>query len=80
MSIDLSLELVNATNAPGIRSRAKNLMVPTMMPGPKEPDADQIQEYLSIIVDNLIALYEDGIQVPTPSSPEGRLIVHPRLE
>ena len=43
-----------------------------MTPGPKEPDADQIQEYLRIIVDNLIMLFEEGIRVPTPSSPEGK--------
>ena len=53
------------------RCRAKNLLVPTMLPGPKEPDADQLQEYLRIIVDDLIKLFYDGIRVPTPSSPEG---------
>ena len=42
-----------------------------MLPGPKEPDADQLQEYLRIIVDDLIKLFHDGIRVPTPSSPEG---------
>ena len=45
-----------------------------MMLGPKEPDANQIQEYLSIIVDNLIVLFEDGIRIPTPSCPQGNLI------
>jgi hypothetical protein len=42
-----------------------------MLPGPKEPDADQLQEYLRLVVDDLIKLYEHGIRVPTPSSPQG---------
>jgi len=46
-----------------------------MMPGPKEPDADQIQEYLQIIVHNLLMLFEKGIRVPTLSSPEGNYIL-----
>ena len=42
-----------------------------MLPGPKEPDADQLQEYQRLIVDDLVKLFEDGIRVPTPSSPAG---------
>jgi hypothetical protein len=48
-----------------------------MLPGPKEPDADQLQEYLRLIVDDLIKLFDSGIRVPTPSSPEGiKLSLH----
>ena len=71
------LQLHKFTNAfwPVFRCQAKNLIVPTMMPGPKEPDADQIQEYLQIIVHNLLMLFEKGIRVPTLSSPEGNYIL-----
>jgi hypothetical protein len=42
-----------------------------MLPGPTEPTADQLQNYLTPVVDDLITLYEDGIRVPTPSFPKG---------
>ena len=41
-----------------------------MTPGPSEPDAEQMQQYLRIIVDDLIRLYH-GVKIPTPSCPEG---------
>lgn len=44
-----------------------------MLPGPKEPNAQELQEYLCLIVDDLIKLFEDGIWVPTESCPEGKV-------
>lgn len=41
------------------------------MTGRKEPTAEQLQNYLKIIVDDLIMLYEDGIVVKTPEYPDG---------
>ncbi|KAJ7736047.1 hypothetical protein DFH07DRAFT_967007 [Mycena maculata] len=42
-----------------------------MPPGPKEPTADQLQNHLKILVDDLIMLYEEGILVETPEHPDG---------
>ena len=42
-----------------------------MTPGPREPTADQLQEYLILIVDVLLKLFEEGVRIPTPSCPEG---------
>ena len=42
-----------------------------MTPGPAEPTAEQMQQYLRIIVDDLLKLFE-GIKIPTPSCPEGK--------
>ena len=42
-----------------------------MTPGPKEPDSEQIQEYLQLIVDDLIMLWKYGIWILTPSCPQG---------
>ena len=42
-----------------------------MTPGPREPTADQLQEYLILVVDELLQLFEEGIRIPTPSFPEG---------
>ena len=44
-----------------------------MTPGPREPTAEQLQEYLRILVDNLLELFEHGIRIPTPSCPEGKM-------
>lgn len=44
-----------------------------MTPGPTEPNAEQMQNYLKIIVDDLIKLYEEGIKIATPAHPEGRV-------
>lgn len=42
-----------------------------MTPGPREPTAEQIQEYLRILVDDLLVLFTTGIRMPTPSCPAG---------
>lgn len=54
-----------------IRYRPKNLLVPALTPGPKEPTAEQLQQYNRLIVDDLIQLYEDGINLPTQRYPNG---------
>jgi hypothetical protein len=45
------------------------------MTGRKEPTAQQLQNYLKIIVDDLITLYDDGIMVKTPEYPDGTAVV-----
>jgi hypothetical protein len=42
-----------------------------MTPGPTEPTAEQLQNYLKIVVEDLKRLYDTGIQVETPEHPEG---------
>jgi hypothetical protein len=42
-----------------------------MLPGPQEPTSQQLQNYLKIIVDDLLELYEEGIIVKTPEHPNG---------
>jgi hypothetical protein len=43
-----------------------------MPPGPHEATAEQLQNYLKIIVDDLIYLYEEGMVIETPEHPEGK--------
>ena len=42
-----------------------------MTPGPTEPTCEQMQNYLAIIVEDLLKLFETGISIPTPSYPLG---------
>ncbi|KAJ7142858.1 hypothetical protein C8R44DRAFT_866138 [Mycena epipterygia] len=53
--------------------RADNLILNQMPPGPQEPTGQQLQNYLKIVVDDLLKLYEDGIVVKTPEHPNGKL-------
>ncbi|KDQ55891.1 hypothetical protein JAAARDRAFT_195137 [Jaapia argillacea MUCL 33604] len=57
---------------PELRYQTKNLLMPIVLPGPSEPMTEQLQNYLKIIVDDLIKLYEEGVRVKTPTCPEGR--------
>ncbi|EJD36723.1 hypothetical protein AURDEDRAFT_174243 [Auricularia subglabra TFB-10046 SS5] len=43
--------------------RYQHLLVPTLVPGPKEPTCQQLQRYLLLLVDDLIKLFEEGIIV-----------------
>jgi hypothetical protein len=50
-----------------------------LSPGPDEPDAEQVQQYIKLLVDELIILFEKGIVVKTPAHPDGTyLLYHPR--
>lgn len=44
-----------------------------MPPGPTEPNADQLQHFLKLIVDALLELYDNGILITTPEYPAGKL-------
>ena len=55
------------------RYRVQNLLIAAMTPGPTEPTAEQLQNYLRILVDDLILLYENGILIKTPDFPDGTL-------
>ncbi|KAF7372218.1 hypothetical protein MVEN_00081200 [Mycena venus] len=56
------------------RYRTANLICTSILPGPKEQTADEVQRFIRPIVSDLLRLYQDGIVVPTPSHPEGRRV------
>jgi hypothetical protein len=55
------------------RYRAENTIICGMTPGPKEPTAEQLQNYLKPIVDDLIQLYDHGITVKGPGHSNGEV-------
>ncbi|KIJ11917.1 hypothetical protein PAXINDRAFT_83790, partial [Paxillus involutus ATCC 200175] len=59
---------------PEYRYRTSNLLLTSILPGPKEQNPDQIQRFLRPIMSDLLRLWIDGIRVPTASCPEGRLV------
>ncbi|KIN99861.1 hypothetical protein M404DRAFT_108845, partial [Pisolithus tinctorius Marx 270] len=59
---------------PEYRYRTSNLLLTSILPGPKEQSPDEIQRFLRPIVSDLLRLWRDGIRVSTPSSPNGRLV------
>jgi hypothetical protein len=48
-----------------------------MTPGPHEPTANQLQNYLAPIVDDLIKLYDEGVVIKTPLFPDGKQTCNP---
>ncbi|KAJ7576456.1 hypothetical protein C8J56DRAFT_1117364 [Mycena floridula] len=56
-----------------LRYRTGNILICGFTPGPNEPNAEQLQEYLERFVDDLLMLYNAGKSYITPNSPEGRL-------
>lgn len=45
-----------------------------IIPGPKETDPDQTQQYVRILVNELIRLWNHGVVLPTYKHPRGRRI------
>nr|GAT56532.1 predicted protein [Mycena chlorophos] len=56
---------------PTDRFRADNLIPGFMTPGPTEPTGSQLQNYLALVVDDLLDLYQNGIVVYTREYPDG---------
>ena len=50
-----------------IRHCISNLLLSSVLPGPKEQTPDELQHYLCPVVNNLKQLWRDGIHVQTPS-------------
>ena len=48
-------------------------MCMSILPGPKEQNPDEIQQFLWPIVSDLLHLWKDGIMCPTESMPQGEL-------
>ena len=57
------------------RFRVENLLVAAMTPGPNEPTSEQLQNYMRLLVDDLLALYLEGVRIPTPSCPDGTCLL-----
>jgi len=53
------------------RYRTSNLLCTSIIPGPKEQNPDEIQQFLHPMVSDLLQLWRDGIKVPTESCLEG---------
>ncbi|KAG2066277.1 hypothetical protein BDR04DRAFT_1130096 [Suillus decipiens] len=51
-----------------------NLMCTSILPGPKEQNPEQIQQFLHPIISDLLHLWKDGINIPTESCPKGHLV------
>jgi hypothetical protein len=56
------------------RYRTSNLIISAMTPGPVEPNSEQLQNYLKVIVDDLVMLYQHGILISTPQFPNGKCV------
>ncbi|KAF8583053.1 hypothetical protein K439DRAFT_1647373 [Ramaria rubella] len=54
-----------------LKYQTENLLLATMTPGPCEPTAEELQNHLKFIVDDLLLLYDEGIIVQTPMFPQG---------
>lgn len=57
-----------------LRYRTANLLLTAIMPGPKEPDPEQVQGYMRVLINELIRLWRDGVVICTPSCPNGRRV------
>lgn len=58
------------------RYRVEYLILAAMTDGPKEPDAEELQHWMALIVDDLLMLYHLGVFAPTPSCREGTYLIN----
>lgn len=56
------------------RFRAANLLLTMIIPGPNEANPDETQYYIRVLANELILLWRDGVVIPTPRYPQGRLV------
>ncbi|KZO95467.1 hypothetical protein CALVIDRAFT_471468, partial [Calocera viscosa TUFC12733] len=59
---------------PSMRSRVWNLNLGGVLPGPKEPDTEQLAHYDREHVEDFMRLWQDGTEVITPLYPGGRRV------
>ncbi len=52
----------------------ENLLLCGLTPGPKELNADELQFFMKVFVNDLLKLYNHGILVKTANSPESKYI------
>src|SRR5712672_369532 len=48
----------------------------SILPGPKEQNLDEIQQFLHPIISDLLQLWRDGIVIPTESKKEGTYFIN----
>ncbi|EMD33478.1 hypothetical protein CERSUDRAFT_57200 [Gelatoporia subvermispora B] len=71
-SCPMSFNVVNLP--PALRYRTANLLLAGIMPGPKEANPDRVQNFLRVVVNELLRLWQHGFVVKTPKFPDGRLV------
>ncbi|KAG1896636.1 uncharacterized protein F5891DRAFT_912674, partial [Suillus fuscotomentosus] len=71
IGVTISLDWYVITHTIFLIYHAKNLLVSFMTLGPTEPTGTQLQNYLRLVVDNLLQLYKEGVIYHTPGHPEG---------
>lgn len=49
------------------RHRVSNLLLTSVLPGPKEQTPDELQRFLRPVINDLIRLWKDGLSIQTPS-------------
>lgn len=49
------------------RHRVSNILLTSVLPGPKEQTPDELQRFLRPVVNDLKRLWRDGISIHTPS-------------
>jgi hypothetical protein len=60
---------------PSLRYKTENLYLFGVIPGPKEPSLEQVDHYVSALVDQLLPSWKDGIWLKkTHRHPDGRLL------
>jgi hypothetical protein len=57
-----------------LRYRVSNLILWSVLPGPREQDTDQLQNYLHVAVNELLRLWLDGFLAVTHDYPHGRRV------
>lgn len=63
-----------------MRYRTSNLLLTSILPGPKEQTADEIQRFIRPIVTDLRRLWTHGMMVYTPKYPQGtQTVMSPSL-
>ncbi|EIE78902.1 hypothetical protein RO3G_03607 [Rhizopus delemar RA 99-880] len=56
-----------------MRMKFSNIVLVGVIPGPYEPNDDQIQNFLKPLVDELLVLY-NGVVMPTYQNPNGEVV------
>ena len=54
------------------RYRTANLLLVGIIPGPREPNPDEVQKFLCVLVNELLRLWYHGFMVKTRKYPNGR--------
>ncbi|KAG2335796.1 hypothetical protein BDR05DRAFT_953815 [Suillus weaverae] len=70
MSLNWCSVLVHFQLTASAKVSSRKFIGSFMTPGPKEPTGSQLQNYMRLIVDDLLQLYDKGIIYHTPAYPQ----------